>query len=79
MQATDSGPVMRHNPMRTAMIMTTMLAMTAGAYMVDGIPELAGPPGPRPPGYGVHLSKAERRGKSFAELQAMRAERIHAQ
>lgn len=29
----------------------------------------------RPAAYGVHLSKAERRGKTYAELQALRWER----
>lgn len=30
---------------------------------------------PRPAGYGVHLTKAERKGKTVAELQRLRAER----
>lgn len=30
---------------------------------------------PRPRGYGVHLSKGERRGKSFGDIQRMREER----
>jgi len=53
-----------HSPMRSAMIMTTMLAMMSPL------------PAPKPEGYGVHLSKAERRGKSPAELQSLRAERM---
>jgi len=64
-----------HSPMRTAMIMTTMLAMAVGGMMDPEMPDVAGHP-PRPKGYGVHLSKTERRGKSPAELQRLRAERI---
>lgn len=61
--------------MRNAMIMTTMMAMTAGAYLdADGmLPALTGP---KPRYYRVHLSKAERRGKSYAEFQALREERL---
>ena len=29
-------------------------------------------PKPKPPGYGVHIPKALRKGKTFEELQAMR-------
>ncbi len=29
-------------------------------------------PEPKPEGYGIHLSKAERKGKAWQELQAMR-------
>jgi hypothetical protein len=58
-----------------------MMAMTTLALMMGGagqgapeLPDVAGYP-PRPKGYGVHLSKAERKGKSFAEIQRMRGDR----
>jgi hypothetical protein len=60
---------------RSHLAMMTMLAhaMAAGAYEGQHIefPDVAGYP-PRPEGYGVHLSKAERKGKTPAQLQAMR-------
>ncbi len=53
----------------------TILAhgLALNAYADEG-GELPSPPGPQPAHYGVHLSKAERRGKSPAELQALRAQ-----
>lgn len=50
------------------------LALMMGGGMTGDTGELRLPE-PKPEGYGVHLSKAERKGKSFAELQAMRAAR----
>jgi hypothetical protein len=67
-----------HNPMRTAMMMTAALAMMAPAFISGEMASLPALPAPRPEGYGVHLSKAERKGKSVAELQALRAERMNA-
>jgi hypothetical protein len=64
---------------RSTLIMLGMLA-TIGlteeqrASMPD-LPDVAGYQR-RPEGYGVHLSKAERRGKSVAELQRLRAQRM---
>lgn len=68
---------MDRNPMRTAMIMTTMLALTAASAIGNEgySPPLPRLPAPKPKGYGVHLTKAERRGKSFSELQALREAR----
>jgi hypothetical protein len=62
--------------MRSAIIMTTMLAMMAPAFTGEGGPSLPRLPEPKPEGYGVHLSKADRRGKSVAEIQHLRAERL---
>jgi hypothetical protein len=63
--------------MRSALMMTAMLALMAhgGDNVSHWIPSL---PEPKPKGYGVHLSKAERRGKSFSDLQALREERKNA-
>ena len=67
------------NPMRSAMMMTAMLAMMAPAVAGEALQDLPDVAGyrRRPEGYGVHLSKAERRGKSVAELQRLRAERLN--
>jgi len=48
-------------------MLVSMLA--AGAGVVPKLPRL---PVPKPKGYGTHLSKSERRGKTHDELQAMR-------
>lgn len=40
-----------------------------GGEMLPTLPTME----PRPDGYGVHLTKAQRRGKSWLEMQAMRA------
>jgi len=63
------------NPARRALIRTIMLASLFGGVTGEEMPDVVGHP-PRPKGYGVHLSKAERRGKSPAELQALRAQRM---
>ena len=59
---------------RGAAMTAMMLALTASAFMGDqggiAFPRL---PEPKPKGYGVHLSKAQRKGKSWSELQALRA------
>lgn len=63
--------------MKTRALMTTLTAMAmlaAASGVAPEYPDLRGPSA-RPRGYGVHLSKAERRGKSYAELQRLRAER----
>ena len=65
-------------PMRTAMMMTAMLAMMAPSFTGEETALIPSLPEPKPEGYGIHLSKAERKGKSFAELQALRAERKNA-
>jgi hypothetical protein len=56
--------------------MMTILAhsMAGAAYSDKGMPDVSGYQR-RPEGYGVHLSKAERKGKKPAELQRMRQER----
>lgn len=64
--------------MRTAMMMTAMLAMMAPAFTGEQVESLPHFSKPKPKGYGVHLSKAERRGKSPAELQRLRAEKMNA-
>jgi hypothetical protein len=60
--------------MRSHMMMMYALAMMARGIGED-VPALPRLPELKPEGYGVHLSKAERRGKTPAELQRMRAER----
>jgi hypothetical protein len=65
---------------RRLLITAAAYAMAAAAF---GDPDarfrpLPTLPEPRPRGYGVHLSKAERRGKTPAQLQAMREERMAA-
>ena len=57
-----------------AAIMALALMMGGAEAGAPGLPRL---PEPKPKGYGVHLSKAERRGKSPAELQRLRAERMN--
>jgi hypothetical protein len=57
--------------------MLSIAAMTVLARGGAALPELPALPPARPLGYGVHLSKRERKGKSPAELQALRAERAH--
>jgi hypothetical protein len=54
--------------------MVTILARS----MQAGFPQVRRyqPPAQKPRGYGVHLSKAERKGKTPAELQAMREARL---
>ena len=64
------------SPMRSAIMMTAMLALMGSGE--PGAPELPRLPEPKPKGYGVHLSKPERRGKSFIELQVLREERMNA-
>ena len=56
--------------------MMTILAhgMVGAAYGNDALPDVAGYQR-RPKAYGVHLSKADRKGKMWAELQAMREAR----
>jgi hypothetical protein len=57
-----------------------LLAAVALSAMTGGIPTLVGDgmalPEPKPRHYRTHLSKSERRGRTYAELQAMRAERM---
>lgn len=61
----------RQHVAATAM-MVAMLAAGAGVpAAVPALPE----PEPEPRGYGVHLSKAERRGLTWDQQQALRAER----
>jgi len=62
-----------HSPIRFAMIMAAVLSSADRAYFDAKMPALQLPP--KPEGYGVHLSKAERRGRSWQELQTIRAER----
>jgi alpha-D-ribose 1-methylphosphonate 5-triphosphate synthase subunit PhnI len=54
--------------------MMTLLArhMQAGSFQARQYR----PPAQKPRGYGVHLGKAERKGKTPAELQAMREARL---
>ena len=59
--------------LRATMMAMTMLALSMGG---EGAPELPRLPEPKPKGYGVHLSKAERKGKTPAELQAMRQAKL---
>lgn len=60
----------------TLAVMTILAhGLALAAYGADlGAPAIH-PPKPRH--YRVHLLKAERRGKSFVELQALRAEHCH--
>jgi hypothetical protein len=58
--------------MHASSLITMALLFGASEQGAPGVPRL---PAPRPEGYGVHLSKAERRGKTPAELQRLRAQR----
>jgi hypothetical protein len=49
------------------------MSLNSNASSDNIIPSL---PYPKPIGYGVHLSKAERKGKTREELQKMREEKI---
>jgi len=59
---------------RATMMAMTMLALSIGVE--QGAPELPRLPEPKPRGYKVHLSKAERKGKTLEELHAMREARL---
>ena len=52
-----------------------LAALWQRAAQKQGFRRLLPHPESRPPGYGVHLTKAERRGKTPEEMQRMREER----
>jgi hypothetical protein len=49
------------------------MSLHGGDHVSTWIPSI---PEPKPIGYGIHLSKAERKGKTREELQKMREEKI---
>jgi len=80
MNATDNyDPAKDRERRRKASIARTQLAaMMTLALMAGGeagAPELPRLPEPKPPEYKVHLAKAERKGKTPEQLQAMRQAR----
>lgn len=74
--ATASAPFPTPSPYRSprahvvgTLALVSMLAVGAAA-------PLPSPPTPKPRGYRVHFSKAERRGRTPADLQALREARL---
>jgi hypothetical protein len=81
MNATDSyDSSKRRESRRQASIaraqLAAMMTLALMARGEPGAPELPRLPEPKPRGYKVHLSKAERKGKTPEELQAMREARL---
>ncbi len=66
-----------YRPPRQHIAATAMMVamLAAGAGVPAELPGLR-LPAPKPRGYRVHLSKAERRGLSWAQQQALRVERV---
>jgi hypothetical protein len=77
-RATDGPRMVKDQSTRRALGVTGSLMLlsmyAAGAPDMPKI-DLPALPEPKPEGYGVHLSKAERRSKSPSEIQRLRAER----